>query len=103
MVDKVLLISSGVSRQVLSMYLWLSHHFPEELFIQKVIAAEMADHIAAVLGQSLVQSAGRWQTSKKSGRSPQKGRSSSRSRVVRIRTDHHFSPERAPARVLTAY
>lgn len=42
------------------MYLWLSQHFPEELFVQKDRAAEMATHIATLLGQSLVQSAGRW-------------------------------------------
>ena len=42
------------------MYLWLSQHFPEDLFVQKDRAAEMATYIATLLGQSLVQSAGRW-------------------------------------------
>lgn len=46
--------------QMLSMYLWLSHHFPEELFVQKERAAAMATHIATLLGQSLTQSAGHW-------------------------------------------
>lgn len=74
--DEFELMDLETRHQVLSMYLWLSQHFPEELFVQKAKAAEMATHIATLLGQSLVQSAGRWHGRqrkagpKKSGRSP---------------------------------
>ncbi|KAG0584350.1 hypothetical protein KC19_3G204900 [Ceratodon purpureus] len=58
--DEFELMDLETRHQVLSMYLWLSQHFPEELFVQKDRAAEMATTIATLLGQSLVQSAGRW-------------------------------------------
>jgi ATP-dependent RNA helicase SUPV3L1/SUV3 len=58
--DEFELMDLETRHQVLSMYLWLSHHFPEELFVQKERAAAMATHIATLLGQSLTQSAGHW-------------------------------------------
>lgn len=41
--------------QVLSLYLWLSQHFPEEYFPQKEQAEQMATDIAFTLGESLAQ------------------------------------------------
>lgn len=41
--------------QVLSLYLWLSQHFPEEYFPQKEQAEQMAAEIALLLGESLAQ------------------------------------------------
>lgn len=41
--------------QVLSLYLWLSNHFPEEYFPQKEHAEQMAAEIALLLGESLSQ------------------------------------------------
>lgn len=58
--DEFELMDLETRHQVLSMYLWLSQHFREEQFVQKGRAEEMATHIATLLGQSLVQSSGRW-------------------------------------------
>lgn len=86
------------------MYLWLSQHFSEELFVQKGKAAEMATHIANLLGQSLVQSAGRWhdkqrkQGQKKSGRFSA-GKPNMRTKVIRPRRDVIHALEDLPDRV----
>ncbi|KAG6550511.1 hypothetical protein Mapa_007879 [Marchantia paleacea] len=58
--DEFELLDLEARHQVLSMYLWLSQHFPGDLFPQKEEAGEMASQIAVLLGQSLVQSSRRW-------------------------------------------
>ncbi|CAM6087359.1 unnamed protein product [Calypogeia fissa] len=58
--DEFELLDLEARHQVLSMYLWLSQHFPGDLFPQKEQAGEMASQIAVLLGQSLVQSSRRW-------------------------------------------
>ncbi|KAL2623078.1 hypothetical protein R1flu_003283 [Riccia fluitans] len=58
--DETELLDLEARHQVLSMYLWLSQHFPGDLFPQKEQAGELASQIAVLLGQSLVQSSRRW-------------------------------------------
>ncbi|XP_007032513.2 PREDICTED: DExH-box ATP-dependent RNA helicase DExH18, mitochondrial [Theobroma cacao] len=48
------LLDLETKHQVLSMYLWLSHHFKEETFPYVKKAEEMAIDVADLLGQSLV-------------------------------------------------
>lgn len=87
------------------MYLWLSQHFPEELFVQKDRAAEMATHIATLLGQSLVQSAGRWHgRQRKPGPKKTGGRFITakpglRPKVVRPSYNHSIVKDRQPKRL----
>jgi ATP-dependent RNA helicase SUPV3L1/SUV3 len=72
--DEFELMDLETRHQVLSMYLWLSQHFREEQFVQKGRAEEMATHIATLLGQSLVQSSGRWHDKHKGPQSRKPGR-----------------------------
>ncbi|KAK1313270.1 hypothetical protein QJS10_CPA06g00515 [Acorus calamus] len=47
------LLELETRHQVLSVYMWLSHHFNEEIFPHKQQATEMAANIAGLLGESL--------------------------------------------------
>ncbi|XP_010258377.1 PREDICTED: DExH-box ATP-dependent RNA helicase DExH18, mitochondrial isoform X1 [Nelumbo nucifera] len=49
------LLDLETKHQVLSMYLWLSHHFKEETFPYAEKAATMATNIADLLGESLTK------------------------------------------------
>ena len=49
------LLDMEAKHQVVSMYLWLAHHFKEETFPQAEKAQEMASSIAELLGKSLAR------------------------------------------------
>lgn len=71
------LLDLELRHQVLSMYLWLACHFPPECFPQKDTAADMANEIAVLLGQSLVSTGWASGTDKES-----KGACSARTRPL---------------------
>ncbi|KAJ7532359.1 hypothetical protein O6H91_13G000500 [Diphasiastrum complanatum] len=52
--DDMQLCNLETQHQLLSMYLWLGQHFPDNAFPQKEQAAQMASQIATLLGESLV-------------------------------------------------
>jgi len=63
------LLNLETKHQVLSMYMWLSHHFSEGTFPYKETAERMASDIADLLGQSLAKA--RWKPESR-GRTVQK-------------------------------
>ncbi|XVF14250.1 hypothetical protein REPUB_Repub09cG0042100 [Reevesia pubescens] len=62
------LLDLETKHQVLSMYMWLSHHFKEETFPYVKKAEEMAVDVADLLGKSLVNAC--WKPESRQGKKP---------------------------------